>query len=93
MSQSLVMEDIGWLDVARICGQGQDAEFGDRLLGKRKREHVFLGSDRISTKYARNVTMKYIASLNSDYSRFKLETQVLRELYAYCWCVRFYTSK
>jgi mediator of RNA polymerase II transcription subunit 14 len=56
----MTMEDIGWLDVGRICTRPADEE--DVRLGKRGRE-----------------TEPY-----SD-SKFMLETNVLRELYAYCW--------
>ncbi|KAF8256603.1 mediator complex subunit MED14-domain-containing protein [Lactarius quietus] len=55
MYQSLVMEDIGWLDVERICGL--------RVWGP-----------------------------SAESSRFRLETQVLHELYTYC-CARVAHTK
>ncbi|KAI0316938.1 mediator complex subunit MED14-domain-containing protein [Amylostereum chailletii] len=66
----LVIEDIGWLDVNRICvrATGEDADGSEGVGGKRKRE----------------------APLPSAMdSKFKLETQVLRELYAYCCELQF----
>ncbi|KAH9170124.1 MED14-domain-containing protein [Lactarius sanguifluus] len=67
MYQSLVMEDIGWLDVERICGRGREA----RAL-KIARESGFGPS--------------------AESSRFRLETQVLHELYTYC-CARVAHTK
>ncbi|KAI9442706.1 MED14-domain-containing protein [Lactarius indigo] len=67
MYQSLVMEDIGWLDVERICGRGREA----RAL-KVARESGFGPS--------------------AESSRFRLETQVLHELYTYC-CARVAHTK
>ncbi|KAI0258685.1 MED14-domain-containing protein [Gloeopeniophorella convolvens] len=63
MHQSLVMEDIGWLDVERICGRGREAR-----ASRTAREPRFGGP-------------------GAELSRFRLETQVLRDLYAYC-CAR-----
>ncbi|KAI0031227.1 mediator complex subunit MED14-domain-containing protein [Vararia minispora EC-137] len=58
----LVMNDIGWLDVSRICTRPVEESVGP---GKRKREEMGSSAD----------------------SKFRLETNVLRELYAYC-CAR-----
>ncbi|TFY52257.1 hypothetical protein EVG20_g10628 [Dentipellis fragilis] len=71
--QSLVMEDIGWLDVAQICGHGGELEPGAPREVVKGNELGLAGQDRTSTK-------------------FKLETQVLRELYAYC-CARVAHTK
>ncbi|THH13385.1 hypothetical protein EW146_g6822 [Bondarzewia mesenterica] len=72
MFKSMVMEDIGWLNIERICAQGREAELdGEKEIDvmKRKKEAGPLdGQGKMSSK-------------------FKLETHVLRELYAYC-CAR-----
>ncbi|KAI0045303.1 MED14-domain-containing protein [Auriscalpium vulgare] len=70
--QSLTMEDIGWLEVERICGHGKE-DITEAHLGKRKRDaDVVIGP--------------------GETSRFRLETHVLRELYAYC-CARVAHTK
>ncbi|KAA1472975.1 MED14-domain-containing protein [Dentipellis sp. KUC8613] len=71
--QSLVMEDIGWLDVAQICGHGGELEPGAPREAVKVNDLGLAGQDRTSAK-------------------FKLETQVLRELYAYC-CARVAHTK
>ncbi|EIM79913.1 MED14-domain-containing protein [Stereum hirsutum FP-91666 SS1] len=80
MYQSLVMEDIGWLDVARICQPPQVPVAGEGEGGKvsldPKGQNVGPGA------------MVGDASL----SRFRIETRVLRELYAYC-CARVAHTK
>ncbi|EJF55455.1 hypothetical protein DICSQDRAFT_175882 [Dichomitus squalens LYAD-421 SS1] len=74
MNHDLVMEDIGWLNVRRIHGNQVTIEGGmgpDPITGqKRKRED---GMGRVGPSGE-----QYPAS-------FRLETNVLRELYAYCW--------
>jgi mediator of RNA polymerase II transcription subunit 14 len=56
MFQSLIMEDIGWLDVERICGRGREA----RAL-KVAREEVFggpsAGSSRCVVTFRRNASV------------------------------------
>ena len=40
MYQKLVMEDIGWLNVERICAHGREVDIAENEvgLGKRKRD-------------------------------------------------------
>ena len=79
MYQSLVMEDIGWLDVERICGRGREA----RAL-KVSRESGFGGP---AAESSRCVVMSKHNAIDwpDEKPRFRLETQVLHELYTYCW--------
>ncbi|EJF59964.1 hypothetical protein DICSQDRAFT_171682 [Dichomitus squalens LYAD-421 SS1] len=81
MNHDLVMEDIGWLNVRRIHGNQVTIEGGmgpDPITGqKRKRED---GMGRVGPSGE-----QYPAS-------FRLETNVLRELYAYC-CARVAYTK
>ncbi|EJF55792.1 MED14-domain-containing protein [Dichomitus squalens LYAD-421 SS1] len=81
MNHDLVMEDIGWLNVRRIHGDQVTIEGGmgpDHITGqKRKRED---GSGRVGPSGEQYPTS------------FRLETNVLRELYAYC-CARVAYTK
>ncbi|EPT02595.1 hypothetical protein FOMPIDRAFT_1035808 [Fomitopsis schrenkii] len=78
----LVMKDIGWLDVRRIHGEEivvaprPPTHAGDPAVGQpREREAVELPAEPPATD-------------NLNYTpRYALETQVLREVYAYC-CAR-----
>ena len=74
LNRDLVMEDIGWLNVRRIHGDEIKVEGGagpDPVTGqKRKRED---GSGQFGPSGEQYPTS------------FRLETNVLRELYAYCW--------
>ncbi len=74
LNHDLVMEDIGWLNVRRIYGDEITVEGAiglDAVAGqKRKRED---GSGRGGPSGEQYPTS------------FRLETNVLRELYAYCW--------
>lgn len=88
---SLMIEDIGWLDVQRIHGDdvlvrarenaagGQTSQRGGSLGGY-GRFDLKSGTDRYEK-------CNCIAVVESDLSsnRFKLETEILRELYSYCW--------
>lgn len=66
MYQTLRMQDIGNLDVAKICRQTQHASAPDAEdVGA-----LHMGAERTPSM-----------------SNFRVETQVLRELYAYCWYV------
>lgn len=73
MYQSLVMEDIGWLDVARICQPAQVPVAGEGEGGKVPQN-----------PNGQNVGTGAIVG-EASLSRFRIETRVLRELYAYCW--------
>ncbi|KAI0068848.1 MED14-domain-containing protein [Artomyces pyxidatus] len=77
MYQSLVMDDIGWLEVEKICGRRDAIGEADVSLGKRKREAGAIASEVASRLMV---------------PRFRLETHVLRELYAYC-CARVAHTK
>ncbi|KAG1744781.1 mediator complex subunit MED14-domain-containing protein [Suillus lakei] len=79
MFGNMIMEDIGWLDVRRIRGDGGAGSGMDEVvisslsheplvLQKRKRDDI-------------------PPELSRSEDSFNLETQVLRELYAYC-CAR-----
>ncbi|KAG1750599.1 mediator complex subunit MED14-domain-containing protein [Suillus paluster] len=82
MFGNMIMEDIGWLDVRRIRGDrgaGMDEVVvsslsHEGLMGQRRRR------EDIPPEFSR------IFVANREHS-FNLETQVLRELYAYC-CAR-----
>lgn len=49
MYQSLVMEDIGWLDVERICGRGREAR-ALKVARASARESVFGGPSAESSR-------------------------------------------
>ena len=85
MYQSLVMEDIGWLDVERICGRGREA----RAL-KIVRESAFGGPSAESSRCV--VVFRHRRMLANKKPRFRLETQVLHELYTYCWYMLTFLS-
>ena len=76
LNRDLVMEDIGWLNVRRIHGEEVVVEAAagpEPVTGqKRKRDEGLgrAGPSGIGEQYTTN---------------FRLETNVLRELYAYCW--------
>lgn len=78
MNHDLVMEDIGWLNIRRIYGDEIAVEGGmglDPVVGqKRKRDDGGVG--------------RAGPSVDEYPTSFRLETNVLRELYAYCWSVR-----
>ena len=89
----LVMKDIGWLDVRRIHGeeivvsQRASTHAADPAVGqKRKRD----SADGPATDNL-DVSPRYVFSVAGIMShclmllRYALETQVLREVYAYCW--------
>ncbi|KAF8532543.1 mediator complex subunit MED14-domain-containing protein [Gautieria morchelliformis] len=80
---SMVMDDIGWLDVARIRGNEirvQLSQFEDRFEAGMKRKAV--GGDLMSRT----------SPTKPDTESFKLESEVIRELYAYC-CARVSHTK
>jgi mediator of RNA polymerase II transcription subunit 14 len=76
--QSLVMEDIGWLDVERICGRGREARTQNPVRGA--------GFGNPGAESSKSVP-EIDAQRDADwwFTRFRLETMVLRELYIYCW--------
>lgn len=95
MFREMVMEDIAWLDVRRIHGDGvivsqHDGIFkGIKAGQKRKRE---TSDDMGKTDVFEHHTprsvfrlMTSVLSCDNCESSFHLETNVLRELYAYCW--------
>jgi mediator of RNA polymerase II transcription subunit 14 len=57
MYQSLVMEDIGWLDVERICGRGREAR-----AQKAAREPGFGGPGVESSKFVSEIGREYHVS-------------------------------
>jgi mediator of RNA polymerase II transcription subunit 14 len=57
MYQSLVMEDIGWLDVERICGRGREAR-----AQKTAREPGFGGPGVESSKFVSEIGREYHVS-------------------------------
>lgn len=74
MNHDLVMEDIGWLNIRRIYGDGVTVEGGlglDAVVGQKRKRDDGVGRAGPSGE-------QYPPS-------FRLETNVLRELYAYCW--------
>ncbi|KAH9945691.1 MED14-domain-containing protein [Amylocystis lapponica] len=82
MYGSLIMEDIGWLDVRRIHGEEisigpREADASDAHTGQKRKRALNDDAGREHIELT---------------PRFKLETQVLRELYAYC-CARVAYTK
>lgn len=74
----MVMKDIGWLDVRRV--------HGDEIVVK---DHAVSVDPKVGQKRKRDIveSMEHV-DIGEQYTpRFNLETQVLRELYAYC-CAR-----
>lgn len=85
----LMIEDIGWLNVQRIHGDEIIVQTKENLdqnqgglprgpLGGFGQFDLKLGADRYASDYG-----KFRRQLIAY--RFKLETEVLRELYSYCW--------
>ena len=94
LNHDLKMEDIGWLNVRRIHGDDVAVEGGvgpDPVTGqKRKRDDGFgrtapSGED-YPTRYGLGIWCGRDSCMLTSTS-FRLETKVLRELYAYCWSV------
>ena len=88
---SMVMDDIGWLDVTRIRGSDirvQPGQMEERWETGSKRK-ALAGDLAGRTKHetGRSVNVGWIAFPSLTTSSFKLESDVLRELYAYCWYV------
>lgn len=79
MFGNMIMEDIGWLDVRRIRGdRGAGAGMDEVVISSMSHEPLVLQKRRRD-----DVSPELSRSEDS----FNLETQVLRELYAYC-CAR-----
>ncbi|KAF8590904.1 MED14-domain-containing protein [Ramaria rubella] len=79
---SMVMDDIGWLDV-------------DRIRGDAIRVQLSQVEDRAETGAKRKAASDLVGRTNSarlDIGSFKLESEVIRELYAYC-CARVSHTK
>ncbi|EJD03366.1 MED14-domain-containing protein [Fomitiporia mediterranea MF3/22] len=84
-TSDLVLQDIGWLDVQRI--HGSDAvvreQFGQLGSGSHEPPKV-TGTSSLGGFGPFDITL--------GFDRFKLETEVLRELYSYC-CARVAYTK
>jgi mediator of RNA polymerase II transcription subunit 14 len=87
----LIMEDIAWLDLRRIHGGnyvGKVEPASGESLGKAKLESNqnkdTAEKDARLSKYVNSVT-RLSSKILMKISNFNLDTQVLRELYAYCW--------
>ncbi|KAI0694357.1 hypothetical protein BC835DRAFT_1274702, partial [Cytidiella melzeri] len=90
MYAELIMEDIGWLDVKRI--HGEDAVLQQRsgldavaAAGLKRKRSIYEGDGTGLIASSRLGEQRASAS-------FRLDTQVLRELYAYC-CARVAYTK
>src|ERR1700722_19692221 len=89
--QSMVMEDIAWLDLRRIHGEDSaDTTRIDDLdalgSGEQKQEGTGRNETRSGPYVAFFFTFASERIVDNDCSgNFNLKTQVLRELYAYCW--------
>ncbi|KAG6333415.1 hypothetical protein ID866_5677 [Astraeus odoratus] len=75
MFGNMIMEDIGWLDVRRIRGDRRVTAQGDLVAGTLKT----LARKRNASDMAQDALRRE--------DNFNLDTQTLRELYAYC-CAR-----
>lgn len=79
MFGNMIMEDIGWLDVRRIRGdRGAGAGMDEVVISSMSHEPLVLQKRRRDD---------VPPELSRSEDSFNLETQVLRELYAYC-CAR-----
>ncbi|TFK53984.1 MED14-domain-containing protein [Heliocybe sulcata] len=93
---TMIMEDIGWLDVRRIHGDDLVVTQDDRMDPmrglKRKRSGADVASDDSPMSMGRKMyvswpfTFKEVGLVSLSNS-INLQTQVLRELYSYC-CAR-----
>ncbi|KAG1762429.1 mediator complex subunit MED14-domain-containing protein [Suillus occidentalis] len=87
MFGNMIMEDIGWLDVRRIRGdRGADVGMDEVGISSISHEPLVLqkrNRDDIPSEYSSAPQFVLLTCKHS----FNLETQVLRELYAYC-CAR-----
>lgn len=93
----LVMKDIGWLDVRRIHGeeitvsQRSTAHAGDPAVGQKRKHEVVErpveppATDNLNYTPRCEFTFADIVCAGLTLRRYNLETQVLREVYAYCW--------
>ncbi|KAG1871755.1 mediator complex subunit MED14-domain-containing protein [Suillus subalutaceus] len=79
MFGNMIMEDIGWLDVRRIRG--------DRSVGVGMDEVVISSMSHEPLVLQKRKRDDIPSELSRSEDSFNLETQVLRELYAYC-CAR-----
>ncbi|KAG2126062.1 mediator complex subunit MED14-domain-containing protein [Suillus clintonianus] len=79
MFGNMIMEDIGWLDVRRIRG--------DRGVGAGMDEVVITSLSHEPLVVQKRRRDDILPELSRSEDSFNLETQVLRELYAYC-CAR-----
>jgi mediator of RNA polymerase II transcription subunit 14 len=87
---TLVMEDIGWLNVKRIRGESEYTITEDNpslypvpSLPRRKGDPGD-GQEKRSGKWVPKERF-WLAPGTDLYSSFTLDNQLLRELYAYCW--------
>jgi mediator of RNA polymerase II transcription subunit 14 len=87
-SGGLIMEDIAWLDLRRIHGGGKVEPASGESLEKAKLEpnqnKDTAEKDARLSKYVNSVP-RLSSEILMENSNFNLDTQVLRELYAYCW--------
>lgn len=92
MFQDMIMGDIGWLDVSRIHSQDSMASHpsGSPVVTVGPRQDPVSGvpnGQRAADGCAFIMYMEN-ALAHSKHS-FRLDTKVLRELYAYCWSAAF----
>ncbi|RPD78468.1 MED14-domain-containing protein [Lentinus tigrinus ALCF2SS1-7] len=80
VNNDLMMEDIGWLNVRRIHGDSVAVEAGG-------------GPEAVAGQKRKRDEMAHAATSAEQYpTSFRLETKMLRELYAYC-CARVAYTK
>ncbi|KAH7925939.1 MED14-domain-containing protein [Leucogyrophana mollusca] len=84
---NMVMEDIGWLDVQRIRGD-RGTGIHDIIVGSRSPDNAV----QIGLKRKRDLPNGASRSWSREETSFNIETQLLRELYAYC-CARVAYTK
>lgn len=80
--QTMIMEDIGWLDVKRIHGDDLLVTVDDHLNSSRGQKHKVKSADE-----SQPAIDAPRADMGRTVNSLNLETQVLRELYSYC-CAR-----
>ncbi|KAH7915167.1 mediator complex subunit MED14-domain-containing protein [Hygrophoropsis aurantiaca] len=87
MYGNMVMEDIGWLDVRRIRGDKGDGNYDITIVDRSQENDIQTGQKR-----KRDSLDGPAGNWAQEERSFNLETQVLRELYAYC-CARVAYTK
>jgi mediator of RNA polymerase II transcription subunit 14 len=79
----MIFGDIGWIDVSRI--HGDELVMNHRPGAAGPGPETASGDVGTSKGSSRSVFRLPATRVCVDQCRFRLETQVLRELYAYCW--------